>query len=261
MKVFVMDSKLRKHCVDVHDAASVAHVKRLLADLSLLPAGLVPKLVYQQLMLGDDECIGGIVYSLERSVSLVCVRSTPASAAAGPELHSVSSLSTGPNPTAAARQAPASAYADVAAPSAQSAPAPPPVIDFATEWVDEDGRVCPKSVDYATQCPKGHALAPLFCSGDPQPQQTSDADVICRVCHGLTQRQHARDWLQCSVAACCGGYAVCAACVIELGSARGAAAASADDFCMLVMLLACELKQRVFAKCAAVAVLSSLFSH
>ena len=118
------------------------------------------------------------------------------------------------------------------------APAPPPVIDFATEWLDEDGRVCPKSVDYATQCPKGHALAPLVCSGDPQPQQTSDADVICRVCHGLTQRQHARDWLQCSVAACCGGYAVCAACVIELGSARGAAAAAgADDFPMDVRCL------------------------
>jgi hypothetical protein len=117
-------------------------------------------------------------------------------------------------------------------------------------------------VDYATQCPKGHALAPLVCSGDPQPQQTSDADVICRVCHGLTQRQHARDWLQCSVAACCGGYAVCAACVIELGSARGAAAASADDFCMLVMLLSCELKQRVFATtCAAFALFLSLFSH
>ena len=110
-----MDSKLRKHCVDVHDGASVAHVERLLADLSLLPAGLVPKLVYQQRMLGDDECIGGIGYSLERSISLVCVRSNPASAAAGPELHSVSALSTEPNPTAAARQAPASAAADVAA--------------------------------------------------------------------------------------------------------------------------------------------------
>ena len=126
--------------------------------------------------------------------------------------------------------------------SASSSAPPSPAHNVATEWLDEDGRVCPKSVDYATQCPKGHALAPLVCSGDPQPQQTSDADVICRVCHGLTQRQHARDWLQCSVAACCGGYAVCAACVIELYSARGAAAASPDDFCMLVMLLACELK-------------------
>jgi hypothetical protein len=355
MKVFVMDSKLRKHSVDVHDGASVAHVKRLLADMLLLPAGLVPKLVYQQRMLGDDECIGGIGYSLERSISLVCVRSTPASAAAGPELHSVSSLSTEPNTSVAARQAPASAAADAstasaaadastasadiavpfpqrpavfspstsvaaaassvksstypssaAQPAAQFAAATALTVEqgsrvrieglqaapemngrtgtvcgafnqesgrwavdvdaegarracrgtfrpgnlrviaahnFATEWLDEDGRVCPKNVDYATQCPKGHALAPLVCRGDPQPQQTSDADVICRVCHGLAQRQHTRDWLQCSVAACCGGYAVCAACVIELGSARRAAAARADDFCMLVMLLACELKQ------------------
>ena len=120
----------------------------------------------------------------------------------------------------------------------------PPAINFATEWLDEDGDVCPKNVDYATQCPKGHALAPFFCSGGPQAQQPSDADdVICRVCHGSTQRQHACDWLVCSVAACCGGYAVCTACVTVLGSARGPAAARRDDFCMMVMPLACELKQ------------------
>jgi hypothetical protein len=338
MKVFVKDSKLRRHSVDVDEGASVVHLKRLLADMSLPPAGFVPKLVYQQRMLGDDECIGGIGYSLERSISLVCVRSTPASTAAGPELHTISSLSTEPNPTAVARQAPASA--DVAASSPQRAAVLAPVTcvaaaaaassvesamhpssaaqsaaqaltpvaltveqglrvrieglqttpemngrtgmvcgafdreserwavdvdaegarpacrgtfrprnlrvipphNLATEWLDEDGRVCAKNVDYATQCPKGHALAPFVCSGDPQPQQTSGADVICRVCHGSTQRQHARNWLVCSVAACCGGYAVCAGCVIELGRARGAAAASADDFCMLVMLLAYEVK-------------------
>jgi hypothetical protein len=128
--------------------------------------------------------------------------------------------------------------------SASSSAPPPPAINFATEWLDEDGNVCPKNVDYATQCPKGHALAPFVCSGGPQAQQPSDADdVICRVCHGSTQRQHACDWLVCSVAACCGGYAVCAACVTALGSARGAAAARPDDFCMMVMPLACELKQ------------------
>ena len=120
--------------------------------------------------------------------------------------------------------------------SASSSAPPPPAINFATEWLDEDGNVCPKNVDYATQCPKGHALAPFVCSGGPQAQQPSDADdVICRVCHGSTQRQHACDWLVCSVAACCGGYAVCAACVTALGSARGAAAARPDDFCMMVM--------------------------
>ena len=103
MKVFIIDSKLRKHCVDVDHGASVAHLKRLLADMSLLPAGLVPKLVYQQRMLGDDECIGGIGYSLERSISLVCVRSSPASTAADSELRS--SLSTESNVSAAAQKA------------------------------------------------------------------------------------------------------------------------------------------------------------
>ena len=119
-----------------------------------------------------------------------------------------------------------------------------PAINVATEWLDEDGYVCPKNVDYATQCPKGHALAPFFCSGGLQAQQPSDADVvICRVCHGSTERQRACDWLVCSVAACCGGYAVCAACVTALGRARGAAAARPNNFCMMVMSLFCELKQ------------------
>ena len=148
--------------------------------------------------------------------------------------------------------------------SASSSPPPPPVINFATEWLDEDGRVCPKNVDYATQCPKGHALAPLVCSGDPQPQQASDADVICRVCHGLTQRQHARDWLQCSVA-CCRGYAVCARCVIELGSTHRAAAArpddfcmNVDDFCMNVMPLDFEFKNTLSHICSGCVLVMSL---
>jgi hypothetical protein len=123
-----------------------------------------------------------------------------------------------------------------------SHPHQPPAINFATEWLDEDGRVCAKNVDYATQCPKGHALAPFVCSGDPQAQQAIDADLICRVCHCSTQRPQARVWLVCSVTACCGNYAVCAGCVMELGRARRAAAAGPDDFCMMVMLLACEVK-------------------
>ena len=108
MKVFVLDSQQREHCIHVDDFASIAHLKRLLADMSLLPAGFAPKLVYEQRMLGDDECIGSIGYSPERSISLVCVRSTPASAAAGPELHSVSPLSTKPNPSVGLQQVPAS---------------------------------------------------------------------------------------------------------------------------------------------------------
>jgi hypothetical protein len=345
IKVSVVDSKLRKHSVDVHGSATVAHVKLLLANMSLVPAGFVPILVYQERMLSDDECLGSIGYSSERSLSLVCVRSTSASTAADPALQS--SRSTESNPPAAAQEAPASfaaaassaaahaataaahvpalveaslssshdavlpdifsmgfddalvrralasaggdeqralelllsggvqsseksssmsanvrkavpvcASAPVPAPalgssasavipsSASSSAPPPPAINFATEWLDEDSNLCPKNVDYATQCPKGHALTRFICSGGPQAQQPSDADdVICRVCHGSTQRQHACDWLVCSVTACCGGYAVCAACVTALGSAHRAAAARPDDFCMMVMPLACELKQ------------------
>jgi len=103
--------------------------------------------------------------------------------------------------------------------SPASAPEQPPAprpraIDFATEWLDEDGRVCPKNVDYATQCPKGHQLMPLGGGGG------GGADVMCRVCHASTPRQHAREWLVCSVAGCCGGYAVCAACVALLACSR-----------------------------------------
>jgi len=110
-----------------------------------------------------------------------------------------------------------------------------PAINFATDWLDELGCVCPKNVDYATQCPKGHALAPFDVSGEPPAKQPSDRDIICRACHGSTQRQHVCGWLTCSVAGCCAGYAVCAACVIALGCAPKSAAASTDNFCMMVM--------------------------
>ena len=141
-------------------------------------------------------------------------------------------------------------------PSASSAtlapeqpPAPQPrAINFATEWLDEDGRVCPKNVDYATQCPKGHDLVSVSLGGGggAEAQQASGADVMCRVCHASTPRQHACEWLVCSVAGCCGGYAVCAACVGLLACSRKAVAAIADDFCMMVwgsisrLLLLCK---------------------
>ena len=383
MKVFVVDSKLRKHSVNVDDSTSVAHVKLLLANLSLVPAGFVPELVYQKRMLSNNECIGRIGYIPERCLSLVCVRSTQASTAVQPERQS--SRATECNPPAAAQLAhaspavaantavphvsalfeahsvifsmgfdellvqralartggneqdaieiliggseqlnpddpnlsssrdaalpvifsmgfddalvrraldsaggdeeqalelllsgrlpsleqycsapanvrkpvPAGTFIPLATPvlgSSASAAIPSsapsnlslssaPAINFATEWLDDDGCVCPKNVDYASHCPKGHTLVPLVGSGGSQAQPPGDADLICRVCHGSTQRQHACDWLVCSVAACCGGYAVCAACVTALGSAHRAAAARPDDFCMMVMPLACELKQ------------------
>ncbi len=344
-----MDSKLRKYSFDLDDDTSIAHVKLLLADMSLIPAGFVPKLVYQQLTLGDNERIGNIGYSIERSISLICIRSTPASTAAGQTLHLVSSPSNDPNPSVAAQKAPSSsaavsgstvhnasaASADVVAPSpsrpdgvvvspipsaavevasknkssthpssaaqcAAQAAAPAVLnvqhgarvrieglqatpqmngrtgtvcgafnedsgrwvvevdadgarpacrgtfrqvnlcvitpLNFATEWLDEDGRVCPKNVDYATQCPKGHDLVSLDCGG-AQAQPASGADVMCRVCHASTPRQHACEWLVCGVAGCCGGYAVCAACVVLLGCSSKSVAATTDDFCMMVMII------------------------
>ena len=339
MKFFIIDSKLRKHSFDVDDAASVAHVKLLLAEMSMIPAHFVPKLVYQQRTLGDHELIGNIGYSLERSISLVCIRSTPASTAADHTLRVVSLPSNEPNPFAAAQEAPAShaavsaASADLEVPSpsradavvfspipsaaaelastikssshpssaaktAAQAAAPAvlsvqhgsrvrivglqaaplmngrtgtvcgafnqesgrwlvevdadgarpacrgtfrggnlcviPPLNFATEWLDEDGRVCPKNVDYATQCPKGHDLVPLGNGGASQAKQASGADVMCRVCHLSTPRQHAQEWLVCSVAGCCGGYAVCAACASALDRAD-AADAAAEDFPLEVL--------------------------
>ena len=72
------------------------------------------------------------------------------------------------------------------------------------------------------------SLVALDGSGFPQAQQASGADVMCRVCHTSTVRQHAREWLVCSVAGCCGGYAVCAACACALDRADAADAGSED---------------------------------
>jgi hypothetical protein len=110
----------------------------------------------------------------------------------------------------------------------------PTVSDFATQWLDDLGCICPKAVDYASQCPKGHALVAFAGGGGVASAQL----VMCRVCHGSTQHQHARGWLTCSVAGCCAGYAVCADCVAVFGSAHKDSAASADNFCMMVTLLA-----------------------
>ena len=111
--------------------------------------------------------------------------------------------------------------------------------------MDEDGGVCPKNVDYATQCPKANHPMPLGGGGG--------ADVMCRVCHASTLRQHACQWLVCSVACCCGGYAVCAACVGLLACSRKAVAAVADDFCMMVCSSICALLLLLeFVHCALV---------
>jgi len=370
MKVFIMDSKLRKHRVDVDDSTSIAHVQLLLANMSLVPAGFASKLVYQKRMLGDDESVGSIGYSPERSISLVCVRSSPASTAADPELRSLQSTEL--NASAAAQKAPAApaaaaadanpAAADVSAVSearrvifsmgfdealvqralarsggneqsaidmlisgseqlhlddaptlsssrdacvpvifsmgfddalvrralasaggdeeravdlllsghvpslgqscsasahvgqpvsvgasvptsapvlvsstsaaipisAPSSAPPPPAINFA-EWLDEDGRKCPKAVDYTAQCPKGHALVPLAGGGCGAPEPR----LVCRVCHVFAECERASQWLVCSVTGCCAGYAVCNCC-ISAGQQAPAVIAAGEGLSTLV---------------------------
>jgi hypothetical protein len=129
-------------------------------------------------------------------------------------------------PAAAPSSSPAPRLLPTAAPS--SAP-PLPAVNFATEWLDELGCVCPKAVDYASQCPKGHALAPLAGGGCGAAAQR----VMCRVCHTCAEREHASQWLACSVTGCCAGYAVCNGCVRALQQAP-AAAAGGHDFPSLV---------------------------
>ena len=103
---------------------------------------------------------------------------------------------------------------------ASSAP-PTPAVNVATEWLDELGCVCPKAVDYASQCPKGHALVPFAGGGCGAAAQR----VMCRICHTCAQSEQAALWLVCSVAGCCAGYAVCDDCVRALHQAPADVAA------------------------------------
>ena len=109
-----------------------------------------------------------------------------------------------------------------------SAP-PKPAVNVATEWLDELCCVCPKAVDYASQCPKGHALVPfaVFSVGI---FGASEQDIIishmCRICHTRSESEQAEThWLVCSEPGCCAGYAVCDGCISELHQAPVAVAA------------------------------------
>jgi len=108
-----------------------------------------------------------------------------------------------------------------------------PSHNFGTEWVDEEGRVWWKDVDFSRECAKGHALAPLGdCGGDGGGMR-----LMCRLCHCFCGRDsdEAASWLTCSVVVdCCGGYAVCCSCARSPSSAAAAVSAGSDDFCTLV---------------------------
>ncbi len=104
-----------------------------------------------------------------------------------------------------------------------------PSHNFGSEWVDEEGRVWHKNVDFSRECAKGHALAPLGdCGGDGGGLQ-----LMCRMCHAFCGVD-AASWLMCSVdRGCCGGYAVCCSCA-RAPSAVAVVSAGFEDFQTLV---------------------------
>jgi hypothetical protein len=111
---------------------------------------------------------------------------------------------------------------------------PPQGSNGELEWLDELGFVCPKSVDYGTQCPKGHFLV-AFPTGEGKALshcRTMRQCLICRICHAHTEPEHASRWLVCSMTGCCSTYAVCHCCASELKQPRSARIG--DEFSSLV---------------------------
>jgi hypothetical protein len=112
--------------------------------------------------------------------------------------------------------------------SADANPKGIPAHNFATQWLDEDGRVWPKQVDFLRQCPKGHVLAEYeknaFDSSDTK-------QLLCRICHTTcpTNSACAAGWNVCSVVSgCCFGYAVCGSCASN-SSVAAAPSTGADE--------------------------------
>ena len=97
------------------------------------------------------------------------------------------------------------------------------------EWLDEDGLICPKNVDFSRECAKGHALVSFGADGLNCSPQT----LICRVCH-IVAVGDLGAWLVCSVAGCCGGYAVCSSCVLACATPGLVTPPASDEFCMQV---------------------------
>jgi hypothetical protein len=96
------------------------------------------------------------------------------------------------------------------------------------EWLDENGLICPKNVDFSRQCAKGHALVSFGADG----LSRSAHKLMCRVCH-VVASSDAQAWSVCSVAGCCGGYAVCGSCTLGHATPVFATPAS-DEFCLQV---------------------------
>jgi hypothetical protein len=107
-----------------------------------------------------------------------------------------------------------------------------PVVNFASEWLDEDGCVRPKGVNFSLQCPKGHILASL---GGSTGGDSTCRNWICRICHASIVHpfDESARWLICScIASCCGWYSVCCNCAH--GPTGDPKFVVSDEFCTLV---------------------------
>jgi len=138
--------------------------------------------------------------------------------------------------------------------------------NFSSEWEDEDGHVWPKNVDFTSQCPKGHALAPRdscpalhassalpsgwiegFDDVSKRPfyklqgvgkavWERPGSQLMCRICRGLCScsSAEAASWRMCAaVAGCCGNYAVCSSCSCS-PALHKRVSVSSDDFRTMV---------------------------
>jgi len=122
MKVTLVDSKLRKHVVDVDASASVAEVASLLELMSLVPAGRSPKLVYQRRILTGQDSLRSIGYSPDRIISVVCIRAPSVSKTSVDAAKSDFLSKAASNPMGNAPNAPAAFIATPATADAAIAP-------------------------------------------------------------------------------------------------------------------------------------------
>jgi hypothetical protein len=94
-----------------------------------------------------------------------------------------------------------------------------PSFNQGTQWMDHNGCVFPKNVDFSRQCPKGHTLTRLSSKDD------HGLPLMCRLCHVKGYRDQS-NWMVCRdytnhdsssfefrfACICCGRYAVCPGC-------------------------------------------------
>ena len=102
-----------------------------------------------------------------------------------------------------------------------------PRISFATQWVDEEGILRAKRVQYRRSCPRSHVLVPLA------PVDTGSTPPLCNVCQCICVADDAAasPHLCCKQRGC--SYHVCLACQQALEDAEmtvAPAALNGDDF-------------------------------